>query len=208
MIGNDIVDLAQAKRESNWQRSGFLNKLFTACEQQLIHTADDPERMVWLLWSMKESAYKIGMRETGKRVFAPLKLTCHINLLSETTAEGVVFQEKAYQTKSSITTNYITSVATPVTSSPGFHQAVIPLESAIYQRQTIRIRKEIKQYCTDTLAIPESNSSIHKDQQGIPVLCLVNTIGELLTIPISISHHGHYGSFAICTHRLLPMYKF
>lgn len=200
MIGNDIVDLTQAKRESNWQRNGFLDKLFTAHEQQLIHTANDPERMVWLLWSMKESTYKVIMRETGKRVFAPLKLACHINLLSEETAKGVVFQEKTYQTKSLITPLYIASVATPITSSPDFYQAVIPLESATYQSQTIRIRKEIKQYCTETLAIPENNSSIHKNQHGTPVLHLINNIGELLIIPISISHHGWYGSFAISTH--------
>jgi hypothetical protein len=33
MIGNDVVDLALAQKESNWKRKGFLNKLFTSVEQ-------------------------------------------------------------------------------------------------------------------------------------------------------------------------------
>jgi lactate dehydrogenase-like 2-hydroxyacid dehydrogenase len=28
-IGNDIVDLALARKESNWKRPGYLNKIFT-----------------------------------------------------------------------------------------------------------------------------------------------------------------------------------
>ncbi|WP_332368793.1 hypothetical protein [Spirosoma telluris] len=35
MIGNDIVDLTQAKQESNWQRKGFLHKLFTLMSNSL-----------------------------------------------------------------------------------------------------------------------------------------------------------------------------
>lgn len=76
MIGNDIVDLETAALESNWKRRGYLDKLFTATEQQLIHNTDDADQMVWLLWSMKESAYKIWSRLTGLREFAPVKINC------------------------------------------------------------------------------------------------------------------------------------
>ena len=200
MIGNDIVDLAQAKQESNWQRRGFLDKLFTVHEQQLIEAATDPERMVWLLWSMKESAYKASIRETGKRVFAPRKLVCHINILTDEMAQGIVFQAKTYQTRSILTPHYIASVATQTIISSDFHQAIIPFECATYQDQHTLIRKAIKQYCTTSLTIPENNSTIRKDQHGIPELHFVNTTGELIKIPISISHHGCYGAFAMCTH--------
>ena len=36
MIGNDVIDLALAKIESNWQRSRFLAKIFTKKEQEII----------------------------------------------------------------------------------------------------------------------------------------------------------------------------
>ena len=46
MIGNDVIDLAQSRKESNWQRKGFIEKLFTADEQQLIKNYDEPEVIV------------------------------------------------------------------------------------------------------------------------------------------------------------------
>ena len=76
MIGNDIVDLALSKKESNWQRNGFLDKIFTEQEQFLIKNALNPEIMVWNLWSRKESAYKIFNRATTIRAYMPLKLEC------------------------------------------------------------------------------------------------------------------------------------
>ena len=201
MIGNDIVDRAQAHRESNWQRRGFLDKVFTTDEQHLILTSNDPECMVWTLWSMKESAYKVAVRETEKRVFAPRKLECHLNTQHKETAEGTVFYEKIYQITSSITSHYIATVATSPTLRLNFHQEISLLANATYQHQHALIEKNIKQYCLAHLGIPEENSFLQKDQNGVPTLTLIKSSGEQQTIPISISHHGYYGSFAIaCTY--------
>lgn len=79
MIGNDVVDLIQARQDSNWQRSGFLDKLFLESEQLLIAKAKNPEIMVWMLWSMKEAAYKILNRKTQKREYIPKQLLCSIS---------------------------------------------------------------------------------------------------------------------------------
>jgi phosphopantetheinyl transferase (holo-ACP synthase) len=76
MIGNDIIDLDLANRESNWQRKGYLNKIMTTGEQELIHNAQNPHEMVWYLWSLKEAAYKIYNRQTQHRGFIPLRLEC------------------------------------------------------------------------------------------------------------------------------------
>ena len=62
MIGNDIVDLVQARFQSNWKRKGFVQKIFTQKEQELIFSSKNPENMVWNLWTRKESAYKIFNR--------------------------------------------------------------------------------------------------------------------------------------------------
>lgn len=74
MIGNDVVDLATAKKESNWKRKGFLAKLFTITEQELIKNAINPEEMVWILWSIKESTYKAYQRIQFNRGFYPIKI--------------------------------------------------------------------------------------------------------------------------------------
>jgi phosphopantetheinyl transferase (holo-ACP synthase) len=118
MIGNDIVDLAKAKKDSNWQRKGFLDKLFTVEEQQLILTAENPEEMVWNLWSRKEAAYKIYNRQSGERFFNPKRFVCE--------DDTVVFGTNLYYTKTQITPLFIYTIA--VTSRDRF-EAIHHLES-------------------------------------------------------------------------------
>lgn len=112
MIGNDIVDLDQARRESNWQRKGYLDKIFTAEEHFLISTAKEPEIMVWLLWTMKESAYKVHSRQTKIRTFSPAGIACsNLILLPETATGNVNYEDQTYFTASSIHKNYIHTIA-------------------------------------------------------------------------------------------------
>lgn len=113
MIGNDIVDLQQAALDSNWKRKGFLEKLFTAEEQFLIASyTQNPELMVWLLWTMKESAYKINSNITKLRAFAPVKLVCNNLIILEHSATGNVYVEGAcYCTATEFNTDYVHTIA-------------------------------------------------------------------------------------------------
>ena len=108
MIGNDIVDLALARKESNWQRKGFLDKIFTVKEQLLIANTKNSEIMVWNLWSRKEAAYKIYNRETGIRGFFPLQLEC---FYENETFGTVSIKEKIYFTQSKIENDSIYTIA-------------------------------------------------------------------------------------------------
>ncbi|MBG6188733.1 4'-phosphopantetheinyl transferase family protein [Flavobacterium sp. CAN_S2] len=108
MIGNDIVDLALAKKESNWQRNRFLDKIFTENEQQIILNDVNPEIMVWNLWSRKEAAYKIYNRETGIRGYFPLQLEC---FYENTTLGTVSIKGKSYFTHSKIENDSIYTIA-------------------------------------------------------------------------------------------------
>lgn len=110
MIGNDIIDLALAKKESNWQRNGFLDKLFTTNEQQVILSFSNPELMVWNLWSRKEAAYKIYNRASGLRVFNPTRFECD--------DDKVFFGDMIYYTQTQITADYVYTIA--LTSEIGF----------------------------------------------------------------------------------------
>lgn len=112
MIGNDVIDLALAQRESNWKRKGFLDKIFTDKEQDLILNSKNPEITVWNLWSRKEAAYKIYNRQTQIRAFIPTQLEC-FNMDAQ---DGIVFgkvicDNKVYFTKTIITSEYIETVA-------------------------------------------------------------------------------------------------
>ena len=108
MIGNDVVDLAAAKKESNWQRKGFLDKIFTQKEQLLITSAISPEIMVWNLWSRKEAAYKIYNRETGIRGYFPLQIACNYD---DENSGSVVIKGRLYFTKTSISSACIHTIA-------------------------------------------------------------------------------------------------
>lgn len=112
MIGNDIVDLHQADAESNWRRKGYLQKVFSTEEQQLIHSASNPCQMVWLLWSMKEAVYKIHSRKKNWEAFAPVKLICSEVVISGQCATGIVTcQRLKYYTQSSLCNDFIHTMA-------------------------------------------------------------------------------------------------
>lgn len=76
MIGNDIVDLKLAQIQSNWKRKGYLDKIFTKNEQLFILNSENPDVMVWNLWSRKEASYKIYNRITGNRIYNPIQFEC------------------------------------------------------------------------------------------------------------------------------------
>ncbi|MGQ7947724.1 4'-phosphopantetheinyl transferase family protein [Flavobacterium sp. WC2509] len=123
MIGNDIIDLNLARKESNWKRKGFLEKIFSLQEQILIHNASNPELMVWNLWSRKEAAYKIYNRQTGIKGYFPWLLDCcYDNSLSG----KVVIGDFVFYTQTEITNEYIYSIAV---SEKVFFDKIRPLES-------------------------------------------------------------------------------
>jgi phosphopantetheinyl transferase (holo-ACP synthase) len=100
MIGNDVIDLVQSRKDSNWRRRGFVSKLFNEHEQLLIVNGPDPEIVVWLLWSMKEAAYKIWNRQTGIRKYIPRGLLCSVIERSSNATGEVICEGKRYYTKS------------------------------------------------------------------------------------------------------------
>ena len=108
MIGNDIVDLVLAKKESNWQRKGFLDKIFTKKEQFLITTAENQEVMVWNLWTRKEAGYKIYNRQTSIRGNFPLQLEC---LYESETTGTICCNGNEYHTETKISKDSIYTIA-------------------------------------------------------------------------------------------------
>lgn len=112
MIGNDIVDLVLAQKESNWERKGFLDKIFTQQEQLLILNSENPEVTVWNLWSRKEAAYKIHNRKTQIRGYFPLQLECFdLEILDGITFGKVMIKNSVYFTKTVIDNQFIHTMA-------------------------------------------------------------------------------------------------
>lgn len=108
MIGNDVVDLALARTESNWKRNHFLQKIFTENEQLQILNSEKPEIKVWELWSRKEAAYKIWNRKSNIRLFNPIKFECSA---TDSDFGKVSYENQSYFTKTAISDDRICSIA-------------------------------------------------------------------------------------------------
>ena len=108
MIGNDVIDLALATTQSNWKRNGYLDKIFTNLEQQLIFKNSNQDEMVWSLWSRKEAVYKVLIQKGMQKGYYPIKIEC-INADYE---NGMVnFGNQIYYTKTIISDDSIHSLA-------------------------------------------------------------------------------------------------
>lgn len=66
LLGNDIVDLKEAPEASR----RFLERVFAPAERECIAGARDPALALWMLWSGKESAFKIARKLRPEAVFA------------------------------------------------------------------------------------------------------------------------------------------
>jgi phosphopantetheinyl transferase (holo-ACP synthase) len=62
LVGNDIIDWALAKTQHQKLRPRCLEKLFHLNAIEIIHNSDNPLQSFWVLWSIKESAYKAWQR--------------------------------------------------------------------------------------------------------------------------------------------------
>ncbi len=153
MIGNDIIDLALARNESNWKRKGFLDKVFTEKEQLLITNAMNSELMVWNLWSRKEAAYKIYNRQTQIRGYFPIQLECFdLEIVDDITFGKVAIKDQIYYTKTEITTQFINTIA--VENKKDFY-TIITLENRknIKKSNGIPIRLEEENFAQKPVSI-------------------------------------------------------
>lgn len=127
MIGNDVIDLKCAHAESNWQRRGFLQKIFTPDEQDFIRNASDSEIAVWKLWSQKEAVYKIINRATGIRRYNPLQIEC---LAFGNPVGNFRFQSQRFTTQTTVDNLMIHTIAVTHANQLG-EICIIPSDNLI-----------------------------------------------------------------------------
>jgi phosphopantetheine--protein transferase-like protein len=190
MIGNDIVDLKVASIESDWKRDRFLNKLFTVSEQKMIQSAEKPSHIIWLLWSMKESAYKIFSRQFKKRFFAPLNFVCELDSANKGTVTAL---NKTYLTESIYNQNFIYTTAR-INKASKITSSYFGSYKTTYKHQHQEVYSKLLKSLSEIFKTPTHLLEIRKDGYGAPRVYQNN---RALSVEISISHHGQYGAFCI-----------
>jgi phosphopantetheinyl transferase (holo-ACP synthase) len=191
MIGNDIVDLQLAAQQSNWQRKDFLDKIFTPYEQRLISKALDKEKMVWLLWSMKESAYKAYLQKYPKRFFAPKKLQC--NLFTDELGEVIIKQEY-FKTHSKSSENHIHTIAFSAKEKGNPISECFEVDAISFASKQLETRSKLKAVIAKEFKTVYNDLKISKNKVGVPQL-FINEIQ--LAVSFSLSHHGRFGAFCV-----------
>lgn len=196
MVGNDIVDLDLADKDA-YKRERFLNKVLLPSEQKLVWDSEDPCTFLWVLWSMKESAYKLHFRKHLTRALNPIRFTCFFDGDYELEPEGkfrgrVEVGDEVYQTNTILCKDYVHT-------------------TAIDGSEDIRIQSEevsagspnkIREKTIDALVrsmgaasdLRSDKIEFKKDTNGLPFL--TDACKGIFT-PCSISHHGRFGAYAV-----------
>ena len=188
MVGNDIVDLKQAALESHWQRKGFINKVFTDQEIGYIKKEKHPSFMVWKLWSMKESAYKINVQQYNHRFFNPKKMACR--LLDA--GQGVVTINKdKYRTHSIVNDRFVYSIAT-LNNSCNIESEYFEFNNSSYRVQSRTGHSKLIQAISKKLHVKNDVIKIKKSILGVPKLYKND---NALSIGCSLTNHGNYGAY-------------
>ncbi|HKJ49515.1 MAG TPA: 4'-phosphopantetheinyl transferase superfamily protein [Christiangramia sp.] len=181
MIGNDIIDLKVARAERKSENLRFIDKVFTHNEKTAICNALDPELHLWVLWSMKEAAYKAHQRIYNiPRKLNPGSYECSYSCQANS---GIVkIGSNEYPIKIMIKSQYIHS-----TTYSG------ELIQNTYINGKSSTNELLSKFLT-TLSIDKDEVELYKDPNAIPSICNKNSSKIL---PITVSHHGNFTAFAI-----------
>ena len=184
MVGNDIVDIAQAKKDSNWQRPRFLDKIFTINEQCIIHSSNDKTEMVWRLWSIKEAAYKLYVQQNPSRFYNPKKFECFIE---NTSTWKVNYYDFTCHVSTQITTDYIISEAR--LSPYKTLSEVVVFKDKNLKIQGQILREKLSERVSEKQNISVKDIKFQKSDYGIPTLRFNSK-----TVNVSLTYHGRFGA--------------
>ena len=174
MLGNDVIDLTLAKTQSNWTRRNYLSKIFSQQEQNIIYSSDNPELMVWLMWSMKEAAYKIVNRKTGLRFYDPKAFCCSFDLDGWQAKGSVEYLGEKFLTYSDVAQYYVHTLS--ITSAISFEKCRI-----IHA-----------QNCSDYVTCfnhDHTDLKLQRNNSGLPEIYIKRTMKQHIA---TTSHHGRF----------------
>jgi phosphopantetheinyl transferase (holo-ACP synthase) len=189
VVGNDIIDIKETKRSTNWKRRGFIQKIFSIKEQNLIRASADPFTTVWRLWSMKESAYKVYIQAGGERFFGPTRIECSFN----SSENGrVKIDSISLETKTTINSNYIFSSAARGTLE--IDTCILQLSGGNSKEQSDFMQQQVLNDFAKNNSMPLADLLLQKTKAGVPLIFYKD---KALSISLSITHHGEYGAYSM-----------
>lgn len=209
--GNDIVSI-NAINVTRTKQPNFYSKILTPAETGLHkepHFATIQfEIFVWLLWSIKESAFKFLQRVDAGILFTPVKFEvieiqvpydfkllnfegdkltgigfAGLNAIKST----IKFGDHILYSNSLIYQQFISSVVNDTEDFNSVNWGIKQIDSDEINVQSAEVRDFLIENLLD------KNVTFSKNHQGVPVLLKDNM--ELVT-PVSLSHHEYYIAYS------------
>lgn len=78
MIGNDVVDLAHPATRSGAQHPRFDARVFTGAERAALAQSPAAQRLRWIFWAAKESAYKAARKLDSRAIWSPARFAVQL----------------------------------------------------------------------------------------------------------------------------------
>lgn len=213
-IGNDIIALKTIDANRT-RKPRFYKKILAEAEQQLYRDSFSHlplEHFVWMLWSIKESAYKCLQRQQPDLIFSPVNTVVSIleepiktsaaisgHLVSSGFTDDACFRaviSSQYQTLYSRSVIYGDEVMHTVASfDPVFDNinwGVKRIHGTDSETQSSGVRKFLLE--TSPLLISGKAYNVAKSTFGYPFIAVD---GADVGVKLSLSHHGEWVGYAM-----------
>jgi len=193
-IGNDIINLNDDYISEKLKNKSWIKKCFNLEEVEYIFDSANPKLTLWQLWSCKESAYKIYVKNKNKRFLNAQKL--QISNLNKGSAYQVNCQEMIFYTRSTITSKYIHTTScdkfldTDIIQKQVYHFPDIELKEGSRMLKRLLISKLDKLYGKEAI-------HLEKNSFGVPKI-----FPSDINVDISFSHDEPYYAFAFVANKL------
>lgn len=190
--GNDIVSLQKIDKERTAQYR-FYSKILGPAEHDLFDHAPlliSFEHYVWMLWSVKESAYKYFKRLNNDLLFSPLKFVIteiyfHNDATTNTFFTGnIIFDNQTLYFLSDYNDARIHTIVHNENNFDNIRSGIVEIQSEKYADQSAAakefLKKDLEKYFTGEIMI-------EKSEAGFPdVFC----DGKKMDVAVSLSHDG------------------
>ncbi len=188
MLGNDVVDLQGDIGCPETRHPRFDRRVFDPAEREALGRSGAPERLRWMLWAAKESAYKALRRIDPEVVFAPASF----GVTLEASGEGSVRHASRIQ-----------PIPIVVQETPSRVHAAASLGAEPWLARVGRLlpgerrgdaaRRLAVDTAVQLLDLPAAELRVAR-RDRMPVLTRAQAA---LPVVLSLSHHGRYAACAI-----------
>ncbi len=195
MLGNDIVDLQEVLASGQARRPKFQARICSAAEVRPLQSWFPDEYCTWLLWAIKESAYKYYIQAGAPPLFAPKKFRFNALNIAAGLVEGYTETPLGkVRSEVKLSVAHLTAESWSISSTKSsIDRKIFPLAASKQIERSRTLKKLICQQWMAEMGSTDEEVCIVKDEQQVPSLY---QRGQRLPYAISLSHHGAWGFFS------------